>query len=59
MTEQQYSKHFDPDTDNEYKNQEFESGLTDWIVGLIQHYPHLIEKSVIDRVEIWILRVMV
>lgn len=56
MTKLQFSKHFDPSTDNEYKNAEFERCLAEFMVGIVQCYPGMIEKSVVDGVEVWLFK---
>lgn len=56
MREHQFSKHFKAETDLNFKNDEFEKKLSDFMVGFIQCYPHLIEKRVENNIEIWIFK---
>jgi hypothetical protein len=57
MTHHQFSKRFKKDTDEQYKNVEFEKALAEWAQGFIQCYPHLIEKKDFgDNEETWIFK---
>lgn len=56
MIDHQFSKHFKIDTDLNFKNVEFEKSLADFMVGFIQCYPHLVEKTIRDNVEVWIFK---
>jgi hypothetical protein len=56
MIEQQFSKHFDIITDKQFKDDEFEKKLGEYIIGFVQHYPNMIEKKIKNGVEVWIFR---
>jgi hypothetical protein len=60
MIPHQFSKRFKKDTDEQFKNDEFEKALSDWAQGFIQCYPHLIEKVDFGTTdETWIFKFMI
>lgn len=53
----QYSKRFKKSTDADFKNEEFEKKLAEYMVGFIQCYPHLIHKIPFgENEEDWVFR---
>jgi hypothetical protein len=56
MIEHQFSKHFSPDTDNDFKNEQFEKKLAEFIVMFVECYPNLISKKIEGSKEVWVFR---
>ena len=59
MIEHSFSKHFKPNTDIEYKNAEFERSLGIFMEGLVEFYPNLITKEIIEGVEVWSFKFLI
>ncbi|MDB5288528.1 MAG: hypothetical protein JWR05_3477 [Mucilaginibacter sp.] len=57
MIDHQFSARFKKDTDEAFKNEEFERRLGEYFAGFIQCYPHLIIKEEFDNEnETWIFK---
>lgn len=52
----QFSKHFAASTDKQFKDDEFEKSLSEYFVGFIQAYPHLVTKRIENGVEVYIFK---
>lgn len=59
MDDAEFSKHFDVETDEQFKNDGFSQSLAQWIVGFIECYPDLVDKRVVNNTEIWTLKIKV